>query len=142
MKMKPSRAFLPLLLVLKLSLLAGCGAAQMGRGLTANGNRVEGEKKAEGREVALGERFKLDRDEKVWVKDTKLTVQLKGVRRSWLANGKGEFVDAEIIFTLDAKEETHWLKLGEKLTVGDYVIELKGAYPFGKTNAELMITRK
>ena len=114
----------------------------MERGLTTNSNQGESGRKPEGREVALDERFKVDRDEKVWVKDTKLTVRLKSVRRSWLANGGGEFVDAQLVITLDAEEQTEWLKLGEKLTVGDYIIKLLGAYPFGKTNAELMVTRK
>jgi hypothetical protein len=108
-----------------LSLLAGCGTM-----------------KADGREVALGERFKLNRDEKVWVKDAALTVELKGVRRSWHVDGKSETADADLIITLNGKEQRQWMDIGEKLTVGDYVVDLRGADPFGKTSCELIVTRR
>ncbi len=98
--------------------------------------------KADGREVALGERFKLEKDEKVAVKDTALTVQLKGVRRSWHVDGKSETADADLIITLDGKEQRQWVDIGEKAAVGDYVVELWGADPFGKTSCQIVVTRR
>jgi hypothetical protein len=109
-----------------LSLLAGCGSGP----------------KAGGREVALGERFKLSRDEKVWVKDTSLTAELKGVRRTWYVDGKSETAEADIIITLDGKEQRQWMGSGEKVTAGEYVLQLAGANPFGKTDCELVVTRR
>ena len=118
-----------------LSLLGGCGTGtNIGQGQSGM--------KADGREVALGERFKLSRDENVRVKDTALTVELKGVRRTWHVDGKSETADADIIITLDKKEQRQWMDIGEKLLVGDYLVELWGADPFGKTNCELIVTRR
>jgi dTDP-4-dehydrorhamnose 3,5-epimerase-like enzyme len=98
--------------------------------------------KAGGREVALGERFKLNQDEKVRVKDAALTIELKGVRRSWHVDGKSETADADLIITLDGKEQRQWVDIGEKLAAGGYVVELWGADPFGKTGCELIVTRR
>jgi hypothetical protein len=89
-----------------------------------------------------GESFKLEPKEKVSIKDAKLIIQLMGVRRSWRADGKGEFVDAEIVATLGATEQRQWMKIGDEVIVGDYLVKLLGAYPFGKTNAELIVTRQ
>ena len=112
--------------------LAGCGAGtfdgKIGKGFEASG-----------REVSQGERFKLEKDEMVSVKDTKMTVQLKGVRRTWYVDGKSETADADIIITLGGKEQRQWIKVGEKITFGDYIIELSGADPFGKTSAGLIV---
>lgn len=118
-----------------LLLLSGCGA------LTNNGQAEKG-LKADGREVIIGERFKLSRDEKVSVKDTTLTVQLKGVRRSWRVDSKSETADADIIITLDNKEQRQWMDIGEKVSVGDYLVDLRGADPFGKTNCQIIVTRR
>jgi hypothetical protein len=107
-----------------------------------NNGQAERVLKADGREVSLGERFKLSRDEKVWVKDTALTIQLKSVRRSWHVDGKGETSDADLIITLDGKEQRQWVNIGEKVTVGDYVVELWGADPFGKTSCQITVTRR
>src|SRR5215212_3681460 len=78
--------------------LAGCGAGsidgKMGKGFEASG-----------REVAQGERFKLEKDERVSVKETEMIVQLKGVRRTWYVDGKSETADADIIITLGGKEQ-------------------------------------
>jgi len=112
-----------------LSLLVGCGAR-------SNPGQ------AEGREVSLGESFKLTPDEKVRVKDTALAVQLKSVRRTWYVDGKSETADADIIITLDNKEQRQWIDIGEKVTAGDYVVELTGADPFGKTDCTLIVTRR
>lgn len=98
--------------------------------------------KAEGREVSLGESFKLTPDEKVRVKDTGLAVELKSVRRTWYVDGKSETADADIIITLDKKEQRQWLGIGKNVTIGDYVVELKGANPFGKTDCTLVVTRR
>lgn len=92
-----------------------------------------------GREVAVGERFKLSRDEKVYVKDTALSVQLKSVRRTWYVDGKSETSEAEIVTTLDGKEQSQWMDNGEKVVVGDYSVELLSANPFGKTSCELTV---
>jgi uncharacterized protein YceK len=116
-------------------LLSGCGA------VTNNGQAERG-LKADGREVALGERFKLEKDEKVWVKDTALTIQLKSVRRSWHVDGKSETADADLVITLDGKEQRQWVDIGEKVAVGDYVVELGGANPFGKTSCQITVTRR
>lgn len=115
-------------LVLSLSLLAGCGA-------------VAG-RRAGGREAALGERFKLGRDEKVSVKETPLAIELKSVRRTWHVDGKGETADADLIITLDGREHRQWLKVGEKAEIGDYTVKVWGADPFGKTSADLIVTRR
>src|SRR5215210_5514854 len=106
-----------------LSLLAGCGAG-------AKIGQVQSGMKAGGREVALGERFKLNQDEKVWVKDTALTVELKGARHTWYVDGKSETVDADLIISSNEKEQRKWMDIGEKLAVGDYSVELWGADPF------------
>jgi hypothetical protein len=98
--------------------------------------------KADGREVSLGERFKLSPDEKVLVKDTALTIQLKSVRRTWYVDGKSETADADLIITLDKKEQRQWVDIGEKVAVGDYVVELWGADPFGKTSCQITVTRR
>mgnify|MGYP003701061271 CR=1 FL=1 len=117
------------------SLLSGCGVwtndGQAGKGM-----------KVDGREVSLGERFKLIPDEKVSVKDTALTIQLKSVRRSWRVDGKSETADADIIITLGTQEQRTWVDIGEKVTIGDYVVELWGADPFGKTACELIVARR
>ena len=128
-----------------LASLAGCAggvnSAQPGA-LAANGNQSSGgEPQAGGREVALGEEFKLGKDEKVSVKATGLTIELKGVKRSWYANGGGEFPEADVAVTLDGKEERRWMKLGETIKSGEYIVKLSGADPFGKTGAELIVTR-
>jgi hypothetical protein len=131
---KLPKPHLLLCFVFGLSLLAGCGAGmvdgKMEKGLQANG-----------REVVLGEDFKLEKDEKVSVKDTNMTIQLKSVRRTWYVDGKSETADADIVITLDGKEQRRWMKIGDKLTFGDYMVELSGADPFGKTNAGLIIKR-
>jgi hypothetical protein len=116
-------------------LLSGCGA------VTNNGQAERG-MKADGREVSLGERFKLSPDEKVSVKDTALTIQLKSVRRSWHVDGKSETADADLIITLDKKEQRQWVDIGEKVAVGDYAVELWGADPFGKTSCQITVTRR
>jgi len=133
--MKLLKSFSVSSFMLCLSLLAGCGAGM-------NNGQAGKWLKADGREVAIGERFKLSRDEKASVKDTALTVQLKSVRRTWYVDGKGETVDADIIFTLDKKEQREWVGIGEKVTIGDYVVELWGADSFGKTSCELIVTRR
>lgn len=118
-----------------LLLLLGCGAcansAQGGRGLTGDG-----------REAPVNEQFKLSRGETVYIKDTALSVQLKSVRRTWYVDGKSETAEADVIITLDSKEQRQWMDIGEKVTVGDYVVELRAADPFGKTSCELTVTRR
>jgi hypothetical protein len=116
-------------------LLSGCGA------LTNNGQAERG-MKADGREVTFGERSKLSPDEKVSVKDTALSIQLKSVRRSWHVDGKSETADADLIITLDGKEQRQWVDIGERVEVGDYLVELWGADPFGKTNCQIVVTRR
>jgi hypothetical protein len=108
-------------------LLFGCGARTS---------------KVDGREVAVGERFKLSREEKVFVKDAALTLQLKSVRRTWYVDGKSETAEAEIIIALDGKEQRRWMGMGEKVEAGDYVVELEAADPFGKTSCELVVMRR
>lgn len=115
-------------LALSLSLLSGCGVV-VGR-------------RAGAREAALGERFKLSRDETVSVKETPLSIELKGVRRTWHMDSKSETADADLIMTLEGREQRKWLKVGEKTEVGDYSVKVWGADPFGKTSAELIVTRR
>ena len=115
-------------LVLILSLLSGCGVV-VGR-------------RAGAREAALGERLKLSRDETVWVKETPLSIELKTVRRTWYVDSKSETADADLIMTLEGREHRQWLKVGEKAEVGDYIVKVWGADPFGKTSAELIVTRR
>ena len=124
----PSFAFI-------LVLLSGCGAG-------TNNGPVEKGLKVDGREVAIGERFKLSPNETVSVKDTALTVQLKSVRRTWHVDRKSETADADIIITLDKKEQRQWIGIGEKVAIGDYVVELRGADPFGKTSCAIVVTRR
>lgn len=123
-----------------------CGASTsnvaLQRGLSSNSNQAQGEQKSDGREAMPGESFKLESKEKVSIKGTKLSIQLMGVRRSWRADGKGEYVDAEIITTLNSTEQRQWMNIGDEVTVGDYLVKLLGAYPFGKTNAELIVKRQ
>lgn len=118
-----------------LVLLTGCGA------WTNNGQGQEG-MRVYGREVAMDERFKLSRDEKVYIKDTALAVELKGVRRTWYVDGKSETAEADLIITLDGKEQRQWMDIGEKVTAGDYVVELRSADPFGKTSCQLTVARR
>lgn len=143
---KLSKRLSSIFLAFALLPLAGCGAGTtdtaMEKGLANNNNQAERGQKTGGREVSLGERFKLESKEKVSIKDTKLILQLIGVRRSWLADGKGEFVDAEIIITLDGREQKQWMKIGDEVIASDYLVKLWGADPFGKTNAELIVTRR
>jgi hypothetical protein len=129
---------------LSLALLAGCaaGANNTGPGaLAANGNHLTAGPPTGGREIIIGETFKIEKDERVSVKETKLTVELKGTRLSWLANGGGEYGEADVLVALDGKEQRRWLKLGDKITSGEYVVELTGVDPFGKTSARLTVTR-
>ncbi len=128
MRLNLSKRHSLLLLALSLSLLSGCGVV-VGR-------------RAGLREAALGERFKLNRDETVSVKETPLVIELKGVRRTWYMDGKSETADADLIMTLDGREQRRWLKVGEKAEVGDYTVKMWGADPFGKTSAELIVTRR
>lgn len=130
----------PFFLALSLSLLTGC-AASAGRGLPANANRADDGWPPNAREVALGEQFKIGRDEKVSVRETPLAVELKNVRRSWHVDHKAERVDAEIIITFDGGETRQWLQVGQEKTVGGYDVKLWGADPFGKTSATLIVTR-
>ena len=129
-----------LLLALSLSLLTGC-AASAGRGLPENANRADDGWPPNSREVALGEKFKIGRDEKVSVRETPLAVELKNVRRSWHVDARAERVDAEIIITFDGEETRQWLQAGQEKTVGSYDVKLWGADPFGKTSATLVVTR-
>ncbi len=115
-------------LALTLSLLPGCVA---GAGLRVGG-----------REVSLGERFKLTPNESVSIKETPLAIELKTVRRTWYADGKSETADADLVMTLDGREQRRWLKVGEETNVGDYTVKMWGADPFGKTSATLIVTRR
>lgn len=132
------RPLLPL--ALSLSLLTGC-ASSAGRALPANANQADDGWPPNSREVALGEQFKIGRDEKVSVRETPLAVELKSVRRSWSVDGRAERVDAEII-TFDGEETRQWLQVGQEKTVGGYDVKLWGADPFGKTSATLIVTRR
>ncbi|HEY0379634.1 MAG TPA: hypothetical protein VGC87_22135 [Pyrinomonadaceae bacterium] len=111
------------LLALLLSLLSGCGAAG-------------------GRGPAIGERFNLTPNETVSIKETPLAIELKGVRRTWYVDGKSETADADLIMTLDGREQRQWLKVGEETNVGDYTVKVWGADPFGKTSVTLVVTRR
>jgi hypothetical protein len=126
-------------LVLGLLLLTGCGASA-GRGLSANAGGADDGWPPGAREVAPGERFKLSRDEKVSVKETPLTVELKGVRRSWHVDGKGESADVDLIITSGGEEKRQWLQVGAETTAGEYTVKVWGADPFGKTSATLIVT--
>jgi hypothetical protein len=64
------------------------------------------------------------------------------VRRTWYVDGKSETADADMIMTLDKTEQRRWVEIGEKVILGDYVITLAGAYPFGKTSCELIVERR
>jgi hypothetical protein len=132
MKTKARPRVLSFLLAFPVALLVGCGA-----GMT--GVRVGRELMGHGRTAAIGERFKLEQEEEVSIKDTNLTIQLKSVRRTWYVDGKSETADADIIITLDGKEQRQWMDIGEKVTIGDYVVELRGADPFGKTSCEVVV---
>ncbi|HKR00793.1 MAG TPA: hypothetical protein VJT09_08970, partial [Pyrinomonadaceae bacterium] len=119
MKTKLWKCFQSLSLAFILSLAGGCRSAtnnreqgEAQRGLSANTNKAEDAPRPSGREVGLGESFKLEPEEQAALKGTRLTVQLNGVRRSWYADGKGEFVDANLSVTLDGQEQTRWLKPG------------------------------
>jgi hypothetical protein len=125
MKFQKRHAFTSIALVLLL--LSGCGAWT---------------KKLDGKEVALGERFKLSDEEKAFVKEAALMVQLKGVRRTWYVDGKSETAEAEILITLDREERQLWMGMGEKAALGDYEVELWAADPFGKTSCELIVVRR
>jgi hypothetical protein len=115
-------------LALILSISSGCGAVA---GLRAGG-----------REAALGEQFKLTPNESISIKETPLAIELKTVRRTWYVDGKSETADADLVMTLDGREQRQWLKVGEETQVGDYNVKVWGADPFGKTSAELMVTRR
>jgi hypothetical protein len=117
----------PSLLAFGLLLLAGCGAASLSAG---------------GREAALGESFKLIPNESVSIKETPMTIELKGVRRTWYVDGKSETADADLVIALDGREQRQWLKVGEETNVGDYTVKVWGADPFGKTSATLVVTRR
>jgi hypothetical protein len=128
MRLNLSKRHTLFLLALILSLSPGCGTAA---GLRSGG-----------REAAIGERFKLTPSESVSIKETRLAIELKGVRRTWYVNGKGETADADLAMTLDGREQRQWLKVGEETTVGDYTVKVWGADPFGKTSATLIVTRR
>src|SRR5215213_3804917 len=130
-----------LLLALSLSLFTCCGASA-GGGPQVNANHADDGWPPGSREVALGEQFKLLRDERVFVKDTALTVELKGTRRTWYVDGKSETAEADLRITLGGDEKKQWLKVGEETTVGDYTVKLWGADPFGKSSATLIVTRR
>ena len=115
-------------LALVLSLVPGCGAAA---GLHVGG-----------REAALGERFKLIPNESVSIKETPLAVELKTVRLTMYADSKSETADADLVMTLDGREQRQWLKVGQATQVGDYTVKVWGVDPFGKTSAELIVTRR
>src|SRR4051812_25401341 len=92
-----------------LAALVGCAAgANNGQtgALASNDNHVAG-----GREVNIGETFKIGKDEKVSVKETKLVIELKGTKRSWYANGQGEFPEADVLVVGEGKEQRQWMKL-------------------------------
>lgn len=128
MRLNPTKRHSLLLLALSLSLLPGCGAAA---GLRAGG-----------REAALGEQFKLTPKESVSIKETPLVIELKSVRRTWYVDGKSETAEADLVITLDGREQRQWLKGGEEKAVGDYAVKVWGADPFGKTSSELIVTRR
>ena len=124
MRLNPSKRHALLLLALSLSLLPGCGL------------------RSGGREAALGEQFKLTPNERVSIKGTPLAVGLKSVRRTWYVDGKSETAEADLVVMLEGREHRQWLKGGEEKTVGDYTVKVWGADPFGKTSAELIVTRR
>jgi hypothetical protein len=95
-----------------------------------------------GRQVAVGESFKLSPGEKASIIGAALSVQLSGVRRTWYVDGKRETAEADIIITLNGTEQRQWMGVGEKVMAGNYLVNLRGADPFGKTNCELMVLRR
>ncbi|MDT4967276.1 MAG: hypothetical protein QOJ64_2013 [Acidobacteriota bacterium] len=122
-------------------LFAGCTAAKTGGNTNAPGANAGPQPSAYGREVALDEEFKLEKDETVAVKATKLTVQLEGVRRTWYVDGKSETVDADILLTLDGIEQRQWISFKNGIRIGDFVVKLTAANPFGKSTATLIVHR-
>jgi hypothetical protein len=121
-------------LCLGMTLLAGCAGALTG------GNTNAGPF-ASGRGVALGEEFKLQRDEKTSVKQTSLAIELKGVRRTWYVDGKSETVDADVILTLNGKEQRQWISFRDPARIGEFEVKLTAANPFGKNDATLVVHR-
>ena len=135
MKTKAPTRLLFFLLAFAVALLVGCGVVKTGVPLGR-------EPAPQGRTAAIGEHFKMEPGERVSIRDTNLTTQLKSVRRTWYVDGKSETAEADIIIKLDYQEQRQWMSSGEKVTVGDYVVELRGADPFGKTDCELVVARR
>jgi hypothetical protein len=141
MRLNFSKRRLLFLLAASLLALTGCGASA-GRGLPANANRADDGWPPGSREVSLGERFKLLADERVFVRETALTIELKGTRRTWYVDGKSETAEADLRLTLGGEAKRQWVKAGEEVAVGDYNVRAWGVDPFGKSSAELIVTRR
>ena len=140
--MKLAKHRLILCLSLAMTLLAGCaGALTGGDSNDALRGNTDGRSPAGGREVPLGEEFKLEKDETVSIKGTNLTVELKSVRRTWYVDGKSETVDADIVLTLNGNQQRQWMSFKSDVKIGEYSVTLTAAYPFGKTNAKLVVRR-
>ena len=99
--------------------------------------------KADGKQPALGEEFKILPHEKVSIRETGLAIQLDKVVRSWYVNGQGERVSVEFTTSLDGKEEKQYLDFAKNaVTVGEFEIKLLAADPFGKNECKFKVTRR
>ena len=93
------------------------------------------------RQVALDEPFTLADGETVKVAGTDLTIQSDGVGREW--DDHDEYVFVGLIVATGSVEKTIFLYIDEERNIGDYLITLLSANPFGDPpSCDLKVTRR
>ena len=92
-----------------------------------------------GRQVALGERFTLAEDETVKISGELLSIRLVFMGRDFTEEGEYAFAEIKI------KHEGEWKTIspyvGDEWELGDYVIFMEGADPFGDTSCDLVVEK-
>ena len=92
-----------------------------------------------GRQVALGERSTLAEDEAVKIRGEPLSMRLVVIGRDFTE--EGEYPLAELEIKHEGKWKTISLYMGDEWNIGNYVISMESANPFGDISCELVVLK-
>jgi len=115
-----------------------------GNGQTAESDKkpVKAVEKSDAKSaVKIGEQFTLKTDESAKIDGTDIEITVKRIGRKWLANGGGESLDFTFSVKRGGKSETYSHPLPERITAGDYKIEVVKTEPFGYGYAGFVVTK-
>ena len=93
-----------------------------------------------GNRADLGEPFTLAEGETVKIRGESISLRLVAVGRDYTEDGEDVFAELEVKHEGDWK--TIWLYFGEDWQVGDYVISMESANPFGDVSCELIVEKQ